>query len=457
MIKRSLVLTAILWAVVLFCGPTVASLFRFADFSPSVAYAGAPPYSVFVGYADDLRASPMNFPTPWVGAPGVTFLGCSPTANCTYDTSAVRIVNNSAAPITVNAVAIHVDTCTYALWSSSLPVTLSPGGQLILAQTVSGATNGCSNDGHMDTSDVGPGGEPYSGNCTPDGIIPTVDVTVDSVTTTYSDTGQVINTRGVDAYSCNPPPGPDNESIPWTSIGSPPCTPGALALAPLSQSHFEGGTATLTATLTCGAGSPLSGAPVDLAILSGPNTGLPFSAGMTDANGNVSFTYTDPADNVGTDTLQVSVPNLAGSFASNTATATWVDLPLDCSQASPSPAMLWPPNHKFVPVTISGVVDPESLPITTTITGIRQDEPTQAPGTGHTCPDATGIGTSTAQLRAERDGHGDGRVYHVAFSAVDTEGASCTGEVTVCVPHDQHKPVGCVDQGPIYDSTVCAP
>lgn len=456
MSKRSLVLSAIIVAV-LFCGSTVSGMFGFAGFSASVAYADPPLYSVFVGYADTLRGTPPTFPTPWIGDPGVTFLGCSPASSCIYDGGAVRIVNNTAGPITVNAVAVHVSSCTYALWSSSLPVTLGLGGQVILAQTASGAADGCTSDGHMDTSDVGPGGESYAGNCTPDGIIPTVDVTVDGVMTTYSDTGQVINTGGVDAFSCTPPPGPNDESTPWTSIGSAPCTPASLALAPLSQSHPEGGSATVTATLTCGAGSPIPAAPVNLAILSGPNTGLSFSTATTDASGNASFTYTDPIGNVGTDTLQAAVTSLTGALPSNTATAAWVDLPLDCSNAAPTPAMLWPPNHKYVPVTISGVVDPDGSAVTTTITSIRQDEPTQTPGTGHTCPDASGVGTSTAQLRAERNGHGDGRVYHVAFSALDTEGASCTGEVTVCVPHDQRKPVGCVDQGPIYDSTACAP
>jgi hypothetical protein len=151
------------------------------------------------------------------------------------------------------------------------------------------------------------------------------------------------------------------------------------------------------------------------------------------------------------------VTNLAGTFSSNDVTAIWTELPLDCSKAAPSVGILWPPNHKFVPVTITGVTDPEPLPITTTITSIRQDEPTLEPGSGNFCPDASGVGTSTANLRAERDGQQDGRVYHVAFSATDSEGATCTGTVTVCVPHDQSKPVGCVDEGPLFDSTVCAP
>ena len=59
----------------------------------------------------------------------------------------------------------------------------------------------------------------------------------------------------------------------------------------------------------------------------------------------------------------------------------------------------------------------------------------------------------TLELRSERDGKGDGRVYHVAFTASDAFGASCSGEATVCVPHDQGH-AGCGDGGAQYPSGV---
>src|SRR5262249_18397999 len=111
----------------------------------SLAYAAD--YSVFVGYADNLRANPVNFPTPFAGDPGVTFLGCTPATNggspCSFDGGVVRIVNNTAGSITISSVAVNIDTCMFTLWSSSLPVTIGFGGQLIVAQTASGASNGC--------------------------------------------------------------------------------------------------------------------------------------------------------------------------------------------------------------------------------------------------------------------------------------------------------------------------
>jgi hypothetical protein len=127
-----------------------------------------------------------------------------------------------------------------------------------------------------------------------------------------------------------------------------------------------------------------------------------------------------------------------------------------CSAAAPSIAMLWPPNHKFVPITVQGVTDPDGDPITINIDAIWQDEPTDTFGDGKFTPDGTGVGTSTAEVRAERSGSkkvpGDGRVYHISFTASDDSGASCSGEVLVGVPHDQ-RGTPPVDGGPLYDST----
>ncbi|HKM55081.1 MAG TPA: hypothetical protein VJY33_16850 [Isosphaeraceae bacterium] len=127
-----------------------------------------------------------------------------------------------------------------------------------------------------------------------------------------------------------------------------------------------------------------------------------------------------------------------------------------CSGASASAPTLWPPNHKFVNETITGVTDVACGGVTTiTIASIFQDEPTLGGGSGDTCPDGTGVGTSTAQVRSEREGTSDGRVYHIGFKATDCNGNSCTGTVAVCVPHDQGKGSACVDEGPLFDSTKC--
>lgn len=126
--------------------------------------------------------------------------------------------------------------------------------------------------------------------------------------------------------------------------------------------------------------------------------------------------------------------------------------PPDCSGAYPSIGEIWPPNHKWVEVDILGVTDPEGGPIVITITGITQNEPVVGQGSGHTCPDGDGIGTSFARVRAERSGQGNGRVYEISFEAHDSLGGVCDGTVQVCVPYDEGE--GCIDDGQIYDSTA---
>jgi hypothetical protein len=157
------------------------------------------------------------------------------------------------------------------------------------------------------------------------------------------------------------------------------------------------------------------------------------------------------------DTVTVTANSVTNPAVTNFAVAAGLvfgsNQPPDCSQAQPSVATLWPPDHNMVPVTINGVTDPDNDPVTITITSIMQDEPTNGLGSGDTCPDATGVGTSTAQLRAERDGTGNGRVYTIFFTADDGRGGTCTGSVKVSVPHNNGDTA--VDDGPKFDSTQC--
>jgi len=131
--------------------------------------------------------------------------------------------------------------------------------------------------------------------------------------------------------------------------------------------------------------------------------------------------------------------------------------PPACAGAFADPGQLWPPNHKWKAIAIGGVTDPDGDEVVVTIDSILQDEPVDAIGNGdgNTCPDGDGVGTGSASVRAERAGGGDGRVYHIGFTATDASGDTCQGTVAVCVPHDQGNGNECIDQGGLFDSTVC--
>jgi PKD repeat protein len=148
----------------------------------------------------------------------------------------------------------------------------------------------------------------------------------------------------------------------------------------------------------------------------------------------VALTVTDPAGLSDTKTSQVTVTNVTPRQ------------PV-CTGAKPSTNRLWPPNHKYVTIQVQGVTG-------AVIDRIRQDEPVNGTGDGDTAPDGEGVGTATARVRAERAGTGDGRVYHIFFTARDARGGACTGEMLVGVPHDQGQGSVPVDGGPLFDSTT---
>jgi hypothetical protein len=129
----------------------------------------------------------------------------------------------------------------------------------------------------------------------------------------------------------------------------------------------------------------------------------------------------------------------------------------------PSITWIWPPNNNFIPVNILGVTDINGDPITIRIDAVWQDETV---GKGNSAPDATGIGTSTANLRSERLQNGDGRVYHIYFTATDSAGGTCKVDMTskgvrVAVydnqGSDQTGIMDMIDQGALYDSTKPTP
>jgi hypothetical protein len=289
--------------------------------------AGPTGVSVFLGYADNLRANPRDFPSPWNGAPNVTFQGCQPTS-CVFDASAVRVVNNTTQPVAVDNLAVEVGGCVFALWSGS---TISPGAELIATQTAAGPANGCSKDGTMDTSDIGPNGAQWANSCKPSGVIPKISMTLDGNAQTFTDSTQLVNTGGIDLAACSGPNkagGPNNESTQWTLIGTPVCTGAMLNFQPpLTQTKSIGTQATVNATLTNSCGTPLQDVVVDFKVIQGPNAGNK-DHGTTDSNGNVTFTYMSTQPGQDTISASVLVPALAppnNTFPSdNTASVVWV-------------------------------------------------------------------------------------------------------------------------------------
>ncbi len=105
-----------------------------------------------------------------------------------------------------------------------------------------------------------------------------------------------------------------------------------------------------------------------------------------------------------------------------------------------APNILWSPNHKMVQIAVSATATDncDSTPVCS-ITGVSSNEPVNGLGDGDTSPDWMITGDLTVDLRAERSGTGDGRVYTLTVTCTDACGNSSVGNTTVAVHNNQKK------------------
>jgi hypothetical protein len=138
----------------------------------------------------------------------------------------------------------------------------------------------------------------------------------------------------------------------------------------------------------------------------------------------------------------------AADKAGNTASATVGGINIDktppvvgCTNGSP---MLWPPNHKMWDIAAGVTVDGGiSGSAGFTLVRATSSEPDNGLGDGDTANDIQGFtfGTAdiTGQLRAERSGTGNGRIYSMVYLGADVAGNTTQCTTLVTVPHDQSK------------------
>lgn len=121
--------------------------------------------------------------------------------------------------------------------------------------------------------------------------------------------------------------------------------------------------------------------------------------------------------------------------------------------------VLWPPNHSYHTINITdlvssasscdGTVNLNSVVIDT----VTSDEVENGNGDGNTLNDIViSCNRKSVQLRSERNGSGDGRVYTITFKVTDSFGVSSTATATVTVPKSQNG-TAAVDSGVHYTVT----
>jgi M6 family metalloprotease-like protein len=99
--------------------------------------------------------------------------------------------------------------------------------------------------------------------------------------------------------------------------------------------------------------------------------------------------------------------------------------------------VLWPPNHKMSDITATvTVTDNCCANPTFWLTYVTSDEPDNGKGDGNTVDDIVIVDDTHVQLRSERMGGEDGRLYTLLYTAEDCVGNQATATVYVTVPHD---------------------
>ena len=103
-----------------------------------------------------------------------------------------------------------------------------------------------------------------------------------------------------------------------------------------------------------------------------------------------------------------------------------------------NPNVLWPPNHQYVEVdTTVFITDGGCSAVTITLLSVTSNEPDDGHGDGATTSDIVIVDNYTFELRAERGGSGNGRVYTITYEATDDSGNSTIGSAVVSVPLNQ--------------------
>ncbi|HEX5658164.1 MAG TPA: hypothetical protein VFX59_13260 [Polyangiales bacterium] len=152
-------------------------------------------------------------------------------------------------------------------------------------------------------------------------------------------------------------------------------------------------------------------------------------------------------DQAGTQTVVVTRSN--GTVAcSSTLTVAGAAVPT----LTPRTINLWPPNHKLHTITVEdciGSFDSCDPDLRAEFSWASSDEPIDSIGDGHHAPDIVFDGCQRVQVRSERQGPKDGRVYKLGVRVTDGSGRATERTCAVIVDHDQRGVLG-ADSGEAY-------
>ena len=214
------------------------------------------------------------------------------------------------------------------------------------------------------------------------------------------------------------------------------------------------GTVSQSATLTVNAQTQTTD-PVDQTVCQG--TDAHFST-VASGTGPFSYSWTLDGNPVGGNSPNVTIPTGSLSIGAHTVVVTTAgtcgiavqNATLTVSAGTPTitlhttSATMWPPNHQYQTFNVTDFVQSAAagcgggdITNSVVIQKVTSDEPEENPAgaDGNTLNDIViAADCKSVQLRRERDGNLNGRVYTITFKVTDSFGNSTTATVKVSVP-----------------------
>lgn len=180
----------------------------------------------------------------------------------------------------------------------------------------------------------------------------------------------------------------------------------------------------------------------------------------SDNCGSVTMTQSPSAGTLvgpGAHSITVTATDAAGNPTVKSVMFTVIDNTPPAITLNGNAISLGPPNHQYETISVADLVASASDNCDSTvglssvyITKVTSDEVENSKGDGNTLNDIVIAGDCrSVQLRAERDGGGNGRVYSITFKVKDASGNSATATAKVTVRKSQNG-APAIDDGAHY-------
>lgn len=400
-------------------------------------------------------------------------ISTNPDTICTGSSSALTAdikKRNSGSPLTTEL--------------TGLPAFPVPG-TTIFNNAVLGTLSGASTqfvDG-VATADYTAGGTGGMGSAdaTADNQTVTASISIQSNSTT-SDPADATVCQGATANFSTTAGGTGPFSYAWTLDSSPFNGDSASISVPTGSLSVGNHTVAVTTTGACGSASQsatltvqeptTTSDPADQAVCKGATANFSTTASGT---GPFHYAWTLDGSPFNGDSPSISVPTGSLSAGSHAVGVTTTGACGSASQSatlavsgppvitlSTMSASIWPPDHTYHTFNVTDFVASASsncdgdLTSSVVIASVSSDEPEDnlSGADGTTLNDIViAANCKSVNLRAERDGNLNGRVYTITFKVTDSSGNTTTATVKVSVPLNQNGNPA-IDDGPGAGYTV---